>query len=66
MDEEVCTKIEELKNKNSTGFDGIDVTILKHSTEITCKYLCIGFNESISERIFPRIMKTAKVIPTHK
>ena len=43
-DEEVCTIIKELKNKNSIGFDGIDVKILKHSAEIICKYLCIGLN----------------------
>ena len=65
-DEEVCTIIKELKNKNSIGFDGIDVKILKHSAEIICKYLCIGLNKCISEGIFPRIMKIAKVIPIHK
>ena len=64
--EEVCTLIKELKNKKSIGFDGIDVKILKHSAEIICKYLCIGLNKCISEGIFPRIMKIAKVIPIHK
>ena len=65
-DEEVCTIIKELKNKKSIGFDGIDVKSLKHSAEIICKYLCIGLNKCISEGIFPRIMKIAKVIPIHK
>ena len=65
-DEEVCTIIKELKNKKSIGFDGIDVKILKHSAKIICKYLCIGLNKCISEGIFPRIMKIAKVIPIHK
>ena len=65
-DEEVCTIIKELKNKGSIGFDSIDVKILKHSAESICKYLCIGLDKCISEGIFPRIMKIAKVIPIHK
>ena len=65
-DEEVCTKIKELGNKKSIGFDGDDVKILKQSAEITCKYLCIGLNKCISEGIFPRVIKIAKVIPIHK
>ena len=65
-DEEVCTIFKELKNKKSIGFDGFDVKILKHSAEIICKYLCIGLNKCISEGIFPRIMKIAKVIQIHK
>ena len=65
-DEEVCSIIKELKNTKSIGFVGIDVKILKHSTEIICKFLCIGLNKCISEGIFPRIMKKTKVIPIHK
>ena len=61
-DEEVCTIIKELKIKKSIVFD---VKILKHSAETICKYLCIGLNKCISEGIFPRIMKIAKVIPIH-
>ena len=65
-DEQVCTIFKELKNKKSIGFDGIDIKILKHSAEIICKYLCIGLNKCISEGMFPRTMKIAKVIPIHK
>ena len=65
-EEEVCTIFKELKNKKSVGFDGTDVKILKHSAEIICKSLCVGLNKCISEGIFPRIMKIAKVIPIHK
>ena len=64
--EEVCTIIKDSKNKKSIGFDGIDVKILKHSAEIICKYLCISLNKCISEGIFLRIMKIAKVISIHK
>ena len=65
-DEEVCTKIKELKNKKSIGFDGIDVKILKHSAEIICENLCISFKKCFSEGIFPKILNIAKVIPIHK
>ena len=65
-DEEVCTIFKELKNKKSIVFDGIDVKVLKHSAELICKYLCIGLNKCVSESIFPRIVKIAKVIPIHK
>ena len=65
-DEEVYTLFKKLKNKKSIGFDGIDVKILKRSVEMICNYLCIGLNKCISESIFPRTMKTVKVIPIHK
>ena len=65
-DEEVCTRIKEIKNKKSIGFDGIDVKMLKHSAEIVCKYLSIDLNKCISEGILPRRMKKAEVIPIHK
>ena len=65
-DEEVCTIFRELKTKKSIGFDGIDLKILKHSAENICKFLCIGLNKCISEGIFQRLMKIAKVILIHK
>ena len=65
-DEEVFTLLKELKTNKSIGFDGIDVKILKHSVEISRKYLCIGLKKCISEGTFPRIMKLAKVIPIRK
>ena len=65
-DEEVCTITKELKNKKSIGFDGINVKILKHSADIIGKNLCIGLNKCISESIFPRILKRAKVISINK
>ena len=64
-DEEVCTIIKELTSKKSIGLDGIDVKNLKHSAENIWKYLCIGLNKCISEGIFSRIKKIAKVIPIH-
>ena len=65
-DEEVCTIIRELGNKKSVCFDGFDVKILKNSAEVICKDLCIGLNKCMSEGIFLRILKSAKVIPIHK
>ena len=65
-DEEVCTIIKELKNKGLHRFRWYWRKNFKHSAESICKYLCIGLNKWISEGIFPRTMKIAKVIPIHK
>ena len=63
---EIETVIKELPNKPSKGHDGISNTILKGISSGILYLLCLIFNKSISEGIFPSQMKMAEVIPLYK
>ena len=54
------------KNKKSTGFDNIDMTIVKHVISHIVKPLSYICNMSLTSGIFPNNMKIAKVIPLYK
>ena len=55
-----------MKNKKSSGHDGISNEILKCCSPIIEKYLAIAFNDCIFQRKFPDTLKLAKVIPLYK
>ena len=55
-----------LKNKKSSGHDGISNILLKSLSDVLATPLSIVFNQSPSCGIFPDIMKLAEVIPLHK
>ena len=55
-----------LKNRSSTGFDEIDVSITKRVIHLICYPLCDILNFSMSMGIFPDGLKIAKVIPVFK
>ena len=66
-DEQEITKIIlSLKNKNSSGYDGISNVLLKKLTPEICYPLSIIFNKSILEGKFPKAMKVADVLPVFK
>ena len=58
--------MKELKNKKSTGHDGISNEKLKSCTPILEKYKVKTFNICLEERKVPQCMKNAKVIPLFK
>ena len=64
--EEVYNFIAKLKNKKSVGLDGVNVRILKAAAQIITPYLKTAFNKCISEGVFPKSMKIAKVVPIFK
>ena len=64
-EKEICTEIDKLKPKKST-LDIFNINMLKYVKDEMIPGLVIIFNKSISEGIFPELLKTAKVIPIYK
>ena len=63
---EITKLISSLKNKNSSGHDGISNKILKGITESIVEPLNIIFNKSMEEGVFPTEMKKADTVPLYK
>ncbi|GFG36078.1 hypothetical protein Cfor_09207 [Coptotermes formosanus] len=63
---EVIDTIKSLKNKNSSGYDGISINILKHCTNEISKPLTFICNFSLATGVYPDRFKFAIVRPTHK
>ena len=64
--QEIRKLISNLKNKQSSGHDGITNILLKKIMDSIAKPLSYIFNKSLSQGIFPDIMKIAEVVPLHK
>ena len=63
---EILHIINNLANKNSSGWDSISNRLLKEMKHVLCKPLSVLFNRSITTGIFPNIFKNADVIPLYK
>ncbi|MDR0288741.1 MAG: hypothetical protein LBH78_01645, partial [Rickettsiales bacterium] len=63
---EVTDIIKSLKNKNSSGYDGISNNILKHCVNDISKPLTFIFNFSLETGVFPDRLKFAVVQPIYK
>jgi hypothetical protein len=63
---EVIDIIKSLKNKNSSGYDGISNNILKYCVNDISKPLTFIFNLSLVTGVFPDRFKFAIVQPIHK
>ena len=63
---EIINIVKNWKNKKSTGFDNIDMTIVKQVISHIVKPLSYICNMSLTSGIFPNNMKIAKVIPLYK
>ena len=63
---EVKKIILNMKNKNSAGVDTISATILKKINAAIMKPLAILINKSMTEGVFPKELKVAKVTPIYK
>ena len=58
--------IENLKNKTSTGIDGISNQLLKSAKNVLVKPITTIINQMIVTGIFPDNLKISKVIPLYK
>jgi len=58
--------IKSLKSKNSHGYDGIPMKILKVSTPFITFPLTYICNKSLSSGIFPSRLKFSEIKPLHK
>lgn len=59
----ICTS---LKDKISSGCDGVPTRIIKRSGGVIKKIVCYIINNSLKFGIFPEQLKLALVIPVHK
>lgn len=64
--EEILTTLNDMQNKNSTGFDQIPIKTLKYISRFIIYPLCFIFNLSVKSGIFPEKLKYALVVPLHK
>lgn len=62
----VQQQLQSLDVSKSTGYDGINASFLKMSASIIAPVLTKIFNVSIVTGDYPKLFKTAKVIPIHK
>ena len=58
--------ISELKSKNSSGHDKIPSKLIKMASNYIAQPITTIINTSIETSIFPDLLKTAKITPTHK
>ena len=58
--------IENLKNKTSTGIDGISNQLLRSAKNVLVKPIITIINQMIVTGIFPDNLKISKVIPLYK
>ena len=63
---ELKSLIDELPNKSSSGYNDVSNKILKQLKNVICEPLTLIFNKSMTEGIFPEIMKVADVVPLYK
>jgi hypothetical protein len=66
MAAEVLCTITSLKNKCSTGYDGISNRLLKLCGQYICKPLAHIFNKWLSIGVFPDRLKYARIVPLFK
>ena len=62
----VTNIIKNLKNKHSTGYDGISFFLLKRLQPVITEALTFIINLSIKTGIFPDKLKVAKIVPIYK
>lgn len=63
---EVFTLIMNTKPKNSVGWDGIPMNVIKACANVLSELLSIIFNSCIESGYYPKELKTAKVVPVFK
>ena len=63
---ELKSLINALPNKNSSGHDNINNVLLKQIKDSVVKPMTICVNKSLSEGLFPQVMKLADVCPLFK
>lgn len=58
--------IKGLKNKRSVGYDGVSTKVIKYVADCLAPHLSYLINLSISEGVFPDMLKTGIIKPIHK
>ncbi|XP_050299165.1 probable RNA-directed DNA polymerase from transposon BS isoform X1 [Anthonomus grandis grandis] len=63
---ELCSSIREIKNKGSSGIDGLTLKMFSNLPECTLCHLITLINQSFQKGVFPNCLKLAIIIPLHK
>lgn len=63
---EIFKEIQKLKNKHSSGIDGIDNVVVKNCAWFLVDVLSYLFNLSLNGGVFPDVLKLAVVVPVLK
>ena len=63
---EILTIVDNLKSDTSAGIDDIDIKVVKHVISVITVPLACILNDCLTNGIFPKNMKIAKVTPIHK
>jgi len=63
---EIGRIIDQLKNKTSSGVDGVSTKLIKTLKHEITEPLSILINKSFTEGVFPKELKTTKIIPIYK
>lgn len=66
LEDTVIELIQQLPNKNSTGIDEVPAKLFKECCFEFAHYITIIINNSVHLGQFPRLLKTAKVVPVFK
>ena len=64
--DEILKIITDLKNKKSSGHDGINSMLLRELKSSVCDPLAIIFNKSLETGELPSSLKLAKIVPIYK
>lgn len=63
---EVKDILQNLNVNKASGLDMVSNRMLKYTASTVCKPLCIIFNRSIQDGIFPEPWKNSQLVPIHK
>lgn len=62
----ISCAIDKLKISSSAGTDEINTKFLKNTKDISSKFLCLLFSQSLATGIIPEDWKMGKVVPVFK
>ena len=60
---EIFKFVRNIENHNAAGLDGLTAESLKVSLDVICDSLTYLINQSLSSDVFPKFLKTAKMVP---
>ena len=63
---DLCKIMSDMEPKISCSLACVSNVLLKRLISVTKLPLCVLFNRSLEEGVFPDLMKLAKIIPLHK
>ena len=63
---EIYEEILKLDRNKGPGIDDLHVKAIKYVADVISTHLCLLFNSSIANNVYPNVFKTAKCVPIFK